>query len=205
VTKQSSSFRYYEKEHIAYDRITAILDYFPHPKLVEWKIKTGLKEANKISREATNIGSNVDEAIKADIAGLKPVKLKTDDAKYCYEAYQQWKKDYGYELSVPTTVFSDELVVAGTPDLYSHQDGGVIIDVKCSSKIRDSYWLQTEFYARNIKLSTANKAVLRLDKNLAFYEFKKVPLSDFDWEATVGLIKAYRFYNKTVNDGKEDL
>lgn len=191
------NFEFYEKDGRQYSRITSILDYFPAPELVDWKIDVGRREARRISTIALKIGDNVDEAIKAEICKAKIPRLKSEEAKNCFEAYKQWQKDYQLgELTCGTTVFDDEWGVAGTPDFY---DEDTVIDSKCSSEIRLQYWLQTEFYGR--KLGKKYKAILRLDKNLAIYEYKKMPLNDFHWATVCGLITAYRFFNKSVTDG----
>ena len=194
----SKQLPYYEVEGKRFDRITAILDYFPDPDLVSWKVRVGGKEASRIGTIAKNIGSNVDEVIKAEIDGLKSCKLKSNEAKNCHSAFNDWAKDYSLMLRSCQTVYSNELMVAGTPDI---EDSDTVIDIKCSSSIKDSYWLQTEFYGR--LLNKQFKAILRLDKNLAIYEFKKMPLNDTHWAAVCGLITAYRFFNKTVTNGME--
>lgn len=190
--------QFYEFEGRRYDRITRILDYFSPPDLVDWKLRVGKKEANRISRVALNIGTNVDEAIKADQTGQKLPKLKTQEAKNCWEAYLAWKRDYYPTVTIGSPVFDDDLSTAGTPDLISWETE-TLIDVKCSASIREAYWLQTEFYARQI-VPLQFKAILRLDKNLGQYEFKKMPLNDEHWAAVRGAIKLYRYYEKTERD-----
>ena len=198
----SNDVAYYERDgkRRHYDRITRILDYFAPPELVAWKMRVGKREAGRISREAMKIGSNVDECIRSFVREEKSLpKLKTLEAKNCWEAFNQWRNDYNPgQLGEMHTVFNEELGVAGTPDLYWPSEN-CIIDIKCSSAIRLSYWLQTEFYCRCYKLPV--KAILRLDKNLGIYEFKKMSLSDEHWAATVGLINAYRIL--AVKDGEQ--
>lgn len=186
---------YYEKNGKRYDRITRILDYFPHPDLVDWKIDVGRREARRVSTAATNIGDNVDEYVKQKLLGGKLPKLKTQEAKNCLEAFESWVAAYSPVLKVGETVFDDALMVAGTPDLIWND---TLIDIKCSREIKHSYWLQTEFYARC--LGVQYKAVLRLDKNLAMFEYKKMKLSDDDWAACRAAITLHRFYNKTLRD-----
>jgi len=135
-----------------YDRVTQILDYFGEPGLVSWKVKVGAKEARRIGTIAKNIGSNVDEAIKADVDGLKVPRLKTQEAKNCYEAYLSWKKDYSPALIVGQRIFCEDSQVCGEPDLFWDD---TVIDVKCSSEIRPTYWLQTEWYGREVYYRTS--------------------------------------------------
>lgn len=202
----SNNVPYYEKEGRRYDRITHILDYFSPPGLVDWKIRVGRKEAGMISRAALRIGSNVDDSIREHVGGCRTIGnykgLKTQEAINCYKAFEDWKKDHVVEyLAIVGTTFNDELMVAGTPDLF-RGDKLTIVDVKCSSKIRESYWLQTEFYARSS--GCLNKAILRLDKNLGIFEYKEMPLCDEHWDAVKGAIKLYRYYKSIEEDGKGD-
>lgn len=190
---------YYEKEGRRYDRITHILDYFSPPELVSWKIRVGKKEAGIISRAALRIGENVDEAIRQSIDGGVQVKLKTTEAKNCMEAFWEWRNERKAQLSTMETVFDDELMVAGTPDIF-WMNNQTLIDIKCASAIRPSYWLQTEFYARQKPITT--KGILRLEKNLAIYEYKEMPLCDEHWEAVKGAIKLYRYYKSVDKDGE---
>lgn len=198
---------YYFYNDQRYDRITRILDYFALPELVDWKLNVGRKESNRISREALKIGSNVDEAIRAEVNKLKPVKLKTTESKSCWEAWEQWKKDYAVDIAklrTVNTVYDHSLMVAGTPDL--EWNNNTVIDIKCSSEIRPNYWLQTEFYGRCLGYEFGlieNKAILRLNKNLGTYEFRKMSLSDYHWEAVKSAIKLFR-YHSTVTDGAKE-
>lgn len=202
---KNNDFEFYERDGKRYDRITACLDYFASPELVNWKLRVGKREAGRISREALKIGENVDLCIRVflDGDGDNLPKLKTQEAKNCWEAFQSWLSVYAPDvdhrkLCTIGTVFSDELCVAGTPDLEWNVH--TVIDIKCSNAIRPQYWLQTEFYGRQMPCCK-NKAILRLDKNLGIFEFKMMSLSDEHWAATVGAIKLYRVL--AVKDGEQ--
>ena len=84
---------YYEKDGVRYDRVTAVLDYFAPPELVRWQIKVGAKEAKRIGTVAKNIGTSVDEWIKADINGLRPRLPKSLEARNCIEGWKRFKKE----------------------------------------------------------------------------------------------------------------
>lgn len=191
IEKMDDNF--YEREGLKYDRITRILDFFKPPELIDWYLRVGKKEAKRISTTALKIGTNVDEVIKARITGNKVPKIVSPEAINCLNAFDEWERNYSLKVSPSNTVFDDGLMMAGTPDL---DDGNTVFDIKCSSEIRPAYWLQTEFYGRC--LGVTHKAIIRLDKNLALYEYKKMPLCDEHWEACLGAIKLYRFYKKSV-------
>lgn len=196
------NYKNYEKDGEEFARITSVLSYFKSQDLVDWICAKGKAESNRVKKVAMGIGTNVDEAIKADILAEKAVKLKTQEAKTCFEAWKDWMRDHApihgtMKIGVP--LFDYELKVAGTPDILIYRE---VIDVKCSSEIRPEYWLQTEFYAR--QLGYSHKSILRLDKNLGIYEYKKMPVNDEHWEAVCGLIKAYRYFNKSDKVGKKE-
>lgn len=200
----TSNFSHYEKDGRAYERITQVLSRFEDPSLANWKARVGLKEASRIKKKAMGIGTNVDNAIRAYIDGRKQIKLKSKEAENCFDAFRHWLADYGYHgLVCGTPLFDDVLMVAGTPDILRSSE---VIDIKCSSVISDNYWLQTEFYGRMKGGEPHNywKSILRLDKNLGIYEYKRVPLSDADWDAVRSAITLYRWYQKPVIDGKEE-
>lgn len=182
-------------------RITEVLGFFKDEKYWEWVIRVGKKEARRIGKIAMGIGSNVDEAIKADVRiDKKKVRLKTKEALNCFSAYTKWLDEYQVtHIKVGERFYNEELQVTGEPDLIL---GDTLIDVKCSNKIRLEYWLQTEFYARNVGCKF--KAILRLDKNLADYEYVKLPLSDQDWDACLSAITLYRFFNKPEENSVEE-
>ena len=195
------SFEYYEKGGVKYDRITRVLDYFAPPDLVKWKLKVGTKEAKRIGTIAMKIGSHIDEAIRSSLGGVV-VKLKGADERNCFEAWRRWVDEYRASgLESAETVFDDELMMAGTPDLL-WPSKKLVIDLKCSREIRPQYWLQTEFYGR--LLGYERKAVLRLDKDLGVYEYEERALDDGVWEAVKGAISLYRYYQESLNEGKAE-
>ena len=185
------------EEYEGYERISRVLDYFTPPELVKWKVKVGAKEAKRAGTVAMKIGTEVDEWIKADVVGWKLPKLSTDEARNCVEGYKRWVEEYIPVLTVGTRVFDNDISVTGEPDLL---DTVTVIEIKCSAVIRPSYWLQTEFYAR--QTGKARKAILRLDKHLAVYQYEVRDVNDADWEAVKGLVQAYRFYQQSLTEGK---
>lgn len=179
-----------------HDRVSEILSAYQEPELIDWKIKKGKAEAYKISRKAMSIGTNVDKWIRADILGEKKPRLNSEEAKTCIKAWKKFKEDYEVdlnELEAGERIFNDETGICGEPDIiWKKYD--LVIDIKCSSGIRTKYWLQTEWYARNLGL--LSKAVLRLDKNLGVYEYDGELINDKDWEAFNALVIVYRFFKE---------
>jgi hypothetical protein len=175
-----------------YDRVSAILDTYQAPDLIDWKIRTGKKEARRISTIATRIGSNVDEYIKAEILGAKLPKLKSTEAENCVKAWKKWKEDYGIkvkDLAVGKRLFDEEIRICGEPDILMNDE---VLDIKCSSAIRQNYWIQTQVYAD--MLGFRSRSILRLDKNLGCYSYEKKEICDEDREVFKALTIVYRYF-----------
>ncbi len=191
------------EQYPGFDRVSSILDCYQDPKLIAWKVLKGKKEANRISKEAQNIGTNVDEYIKAEIQGLKLPKLKTQEAENCVKAWEKWKTDHinpaTNDLEPAFRLFNEETKVCGEPDIISTLRGEVI-DIKCSSSIRQAYWLQTNWYAQELKFPM--RSILRLDKNLGIYEYELRPVSEEESMIFKCLTVIYRYFKpvKEVED-----
>ena len=187
-----------------YTRVSAILDTYQPPQLIDWKIKTGKREAKRISTIATKIGTNVDAWIRADISGTKYPKLNSVEAENCVRAYQKWKEDYQVDaskLKAGERLFNNQSKVCGEPDILNDSDN-MVIDIKCSGSIRETYWLQTEWYARELRYS--KKAILRLDKNLGVYEYEVRNISDVDMEVFNALAVVYRYFKPDQRSDNEE-
>lgn len=157
-----------------------------------------------MSTVAMNIGTNVDEWVKADIIGKGYPKIKTQEARNCVQAYQRWRCEYQPRgLRVGETLYDDDSFYAGTPDIFM---GDTVIDVKCAARVSTSYWMQVNMYNLLAKRHSI-VAILQLNKDLAIYDFHERPASDLCVQSFLGLLTAYRLYkseDKSVTDGEED-
>lgn len=175
-----------------FDRVSAILETYQAPQLIDWKIKAGKKEARRISTIATKIGTNVDNWIRADIKGVKNPKLNSVEAENCIRAWEKFKQDYQVDLAnlkCGIRLFNHETKVCGEPDILMDNQ---VLDIKCSSSIRETYWIQTEWYAR--ELGFGKKSILRLDKNLGIYEYEVREISEADKQVFDALTVVYRYF-----------
>jgi len=179
-------------------RVTQVLDYFAEPGLIDWKVRVGAREAKKASIKAMGIGSNVDEWVKADVVGAKLPKLKTIEAKNCVDAYKRWKEDYKPELVVAVRLYDHKLGLTGEPDLYW---GDLVIDIKCSREIQQKYWLQMAMY--QYMKGGKRTAVLRLDKNLAEYEYVERDECWCEQQVFLGMLGAYKYFNPPMEEERE--
>jgi hypothetical protein len=170
-----ADFEFYEIGGRKYKRFSTVMEYFPHPKLVEWKIRMGKKDSGKISRDALKEGSAIDEYTYRDIRGLpQDKKKKSAELNSLITAWEAWKKDYPEVFrdikSTQEVVHYEDWGCAGTLDFRTSK---AIIDIKSSKRISLSYWMQTAFYNRKFQLP--ERWVLRLNKEFQVYEFTKCP------------------------------
>ena len=167
--------QFYERDGKKYERVTTILDVFPHPKLIDWKINLGRKASGIISRKALKIGSRVDELCENDMltGKYKLTSKDPEEVRNCMLGWEEWKKewpDFKDVQGTQETVFFDDWMVAGTLDFCTSRK---LVDIKTSRQISRTYWIQTAVYNRAKKLP--ERWVLRLMKNIVGYEYVKCP------------------------------
>jgi len=185
-----------EKEH-GWVSVTEVLDAFIPKGLLDWYLKTGKKEAKRLSTVAMKIGTRVDELIQEDVK-FGAYKLTSKDpieVKNCMEAWKQFKQDYEPNIrAIQVEVKEPREKVIGHIDLITDR----IIDVKCSASIKDNYDIQVSKYDymyTDKPFITEPPAILRLDKNLATYEYRIVKDKDTCVKVFDGLLTAFRYYN----------
>lgn len=189
-------------------RVTEPLNYFKEPWYIDWVHKVGRTEANKIAKAAMKVGSKIDEIIKANT--FDHVVLKSDEERNALLAFQKWKMVYQPKSIIPgTRLFAtiNGVEVTGEPDIFVDD---VLVDIKCSSKISPSYWVQVNMYAylrfkakETSTLESGKVGILRLDKVSGSYEYI---VKDFDIrlvEVWMGLLNAYVYFKGDEHDGVE--
>ena len=182
-------------------RVTEVLGFFKQDWYVKWVAKNGLAVCNRIGKASMKVGSRVDEIIKS--GKLFPTKKDSAEVNNCINAYIKWNQTYE-----PTNVLNgvrlykevDGVEVTGEPDIYVD---GVLVDIKCASKISLDYWLQVNVY-RWLEGKTGKVAILRLDKVTASYEYVVKDYDPFLVNVWRGLMNAYVYY-KGDTDGDVDV
>lgn len=186
-------------------RVTAPLDYFTPPELMEWKWAVGKREANKLFMDAEKVGSKVDALVKE---GKEPGQKDSWEVKACYEAFSKWKAIYKPTSITPQYRLYGELLgvrITGEPDLMI-DDG--LRDLKCTNAVRKKNRLQLnvyEFLRRQNGLPPAKDlGTLRLDRRTASFQVENPYPYDESLVVDVygGLLKAYLYY-KGDEDGAE--
>lgn len=167
------------------------------------KMKNISSSSKFISKTAMAIGTNVDEWIRADISGTKYPKLLSVEAENCVRAWEKFKVDYQIDLSelkAGVRLFNEDTKICGEPDIL-WEVLSEVIDIKTSSAIRESYWIQTNWYANN--LGFKYRSVLRLDKNLGIYEYERRPVSKADSDVFNALVVVYHYFKQFSKGEKE--
>lgn len=178
-------------------RITEVLNYFKEPWYVDWVCRVGKREANRIGKQARNIGTRVDELIKG--GGVQNTK-DSAEVHSCIAAYNKWKSVYNPKsVDNGTRLYNkiEGVDVCGEPDIYVD---GVLVDIKCAYNISPNYWLQVNMY-RWLEQKFGQVAILRLDKNSGSYEYV---VKDYDSNCVdvwVGLMRAYLYSKENGDDG----
>ncbi len=156
--------RFYYTEGAFVPSITTYLNAYPKgAEYYSWIKKVG-EDADIIRDAAGERGSNVHKLIEQYNEGLK-VSLISDDGRLNYSLsewsmftrYVEFREKFMPEiLGVEMQLIDVELNEAGTLDLYIILQGKkLIVDIKTSNAIYDSYWLQVAAYKRLFeKIST---------------------------------------------------
>lgn len=191
-----------------FDRVTSVLNYFTPPDLVNWYCKEG-KQAKKKSKTAKSIGTRVHNLIKEDWekGRYRITDYDSPAILNCLEAYKNWRSiEKPNIISMEQTVWSDELGVAGTYDIQTHNSFYRLIDIKTSDSIKDSYWIQLAMYIYLAGLpSLTSMAVLRLDKLTADYQYVIKNYNEYYVKLFKGLLNYYRYCQKPEIRDIEDI
>lgn len=204
-------------------RVTEVLDYFKHPWYVKWVMRVGLREANRVSKQALKIGTRIDEVIKSSVSLPLATLSKKDTPEVfsCLKAYEKWRVTYTvdhepsaiaplspivskvsyavnyYGISTCKRVEKEccGILLSGEPDFIAL---GRLTDLKAAKKVSPSYWLQLAAYAWLTDWQ-GEVAILRLDKTTESYEYLTKRLVD-EWDVFRGLLMAYVYFT----EGDED-
>ena len=137
-----------------YPSITTILGSQPKPGLVEWRKRVGEKEANKVMKEASSLGTAVHNLCERYLYNHE---LKSDN-KEVVSVFNRLRFLLGninniIGLEIP--LYSDHLKVAGTTDCIAEYNGVLsVIDFKTSGKPKKEEWIE-DYYIQAFFYSVA--------------------------------------------------
>lgn len=135
-------------------RVTTVLGILSKPGLEKWKHRVGLVEAERVSREAAGLGTEIHAACeyiaRCHMAGDLPLMGPPPHLRSFVEAYHGWLAENVEAVeSVEQFVYHPRDLYAGTADLTVRLRDGrrMLVDIKSSNSIDGSYRLQTSAYA----------------------------------------------------------
>ena len=216
----------YKLEGITCAGVSTISEFRPSPFLIPWAAKMVVEhlkdkreaiakmtqeefdalllEAKKMHRtksaEATDIGTRAHEACEKIIKGEKPVIQK--DIENPVFQFLEFEKAHKVEwVCTEKIVCAPSVLVAGRLDSLAFVDGILsLVDLKTSSRISESYFLQCAGYSlclSEMGIPVDRRLILRLPKT-AEDTFEacecSTPLKD-DIEAFLGQRRAYMWHN----------
>lgn len=136
-----------------YVRVSTVLGVIAEPSILAWKLRVGLEEANRVSLEATTLGTAVHAA--CEIVDKNPRAAVPPAFALYVNAYREWRdREVEKVLGVESTVFHPKHGYAGTLDrLYRLKDGRVVVaDLKTGRSVDAKARLQTMAYAECLEL-----------------------------------------------------
>lgn len=158
------SGRYYEIDQRRYPSITTVLSAGneKNPVLEAWRERVGEAEANRISKESTDIGTAMHACFEFYLKGLPLPEMVTEEEKKGYQMFKASKPlidSFVKEvIAQEKIVWSDVLKVAGQFDLLCKNRKGevVLVDFKSTKRFKtkaqaEGYRIQTAFYRHCIK------------------------------------------------------
>lgn len=207
---------YYEIDGERYPRVTAICAIVANMGLAYWRGRVGNTEADRVSREATELGTRAHKAIEQFIrrkterctptaCGEHPCaawwQAMKADVSPIVRAYTEWHGEH-----VRAVVACEKLTVsrlhkfAGTVDLVAVLDDDVrptVIDFKTSNSVSDSWGLQTAAYQLALEeegIECERRVIIQLpSKEPGACYPHEMQDADKDQRAFINALKLYRW------------
>lgn len=125
-------------------------------------------------------------------------------AETAYLAWLKWADTVRFEvIETETTLYDDEMGLAGTPDLAAIQGQVAIIDWKTSANIYPENWAQISAYQHLWNLNHPEQPVmdgyiLQLNKETGGFSHHHEPSLDKYWRFYKAVFEAYRIYKEEM-------
>jgi hypothetical protein len=197
--------RHYSVDGQRLPSVTTILTVLANEGITKWKLRVGLMEADRISKEATDYGTAVHLLFERINRGNRGPFGEPDDTVIA--PYIQW-----YDEHVSTVIGAERLMVsrkhgfAGTADLVAVLDDGypAILDLKTSkTPLGILEWrLQTAAYtlaAQEDGIDCERRIILRMPKHevgkLYVHELPQEYL-EVDQRAFLAVLRIYKWHQQ---------
>ena len=138
--------RYHTPQGNNYPSVTTFLSELPNKALVAWKKRVGQEQADKISKSATNRGSNLHKQIECY---LRNQKLDFNNDPFCQSMFSKVHSTLNAIDNIKiieSGLYSDRLRLAGTPDCIAEYSKSLcVIDFKTSTEFKKIDWINGYF------------------------------------------------------------
>ena len=125
-----------------YPSITSILGRQPKPGLDEWRKNVGNEEAEKITKEASSLGSTVHLLCERYLHN-RELKSNDEEAISVFNRLRFLLSNINNIIGLEIPLYSDKLKVAGTTDCIAEYNGVLsVIDFKTSRKPKKEEWIE---------------------------------------------------------------
>mgnify|MGYP001253026022 CR=1 FL=1 len=213
VDKEAGRY-YLDSNSNAVPSVTTVLGNTSNKKhsIEQWRKRVGEEEADRITKQSTDIGSMVHEALEMYLYGKDWDDFKDDQndiiakritTKFINTGIKSITEVWGLEVGLVL-----EGLYAGTADCVGKiNDIPSIIDFKTARKMKRREWIEDYFLqccayanAHNVMFGTEIKqvAILMVDRELMFQEFIVRPL-EFDILTKVWKKRLIEFHKKYSN------
>jgi len=127
--------------------ITSVTSFYNREVFRKWRKRVGDTEANRITKESTERGTDYHEAAQAY---LENKELDWDNylplTQFMFKSSQPYLDKIGKIHAIERTLYSEYLGLAGRVDCIAEYDGELaIIDFKTSKKIKPEKWIEQYF------------------------------------------------------------
>ena len=127
--------------------ITSVTSFYNREVFRKWRQRVGEKEANRVTKESTERGTDYHEAAQAY---LENRELNWDNylplTQFMFKKSQPYLDKIGKIHAIERTLYSEYLGLAGRVDCIAEYDGELaIIDFKTSKKIKPEKWIEQYF------------------------------------------------------------
>ena len=209
---------YIDPENNEVPSVTTVLDNMSDKKssLSEWRNRVGDIEADRVMKEATDIGTMVHLSLENHLNGIDEDifsdnslgnMAKRMSKKLIDDALVNISEVYGLEVHLVLNK-----LYAGTADCIGVIDGkDTIIDFKTSKRIKKKEWIDDYFLqgcayanAHNIMFETniSQVAILMVDRDLLFQEFIVKP-SEFNVLTKIWKKRLLEFHKRYTHQNEK--
>lgn len=127
--------------------ITSVTSFYNREVFRKWRQRVGEKEANRVTKESTERGTDYHEAAQAY---LENRELDWNNylplTEFMFKSSQPYLDKIGKIHAIERTLYSEYLGLAGRVDCIAEYDGELaIIDFKTSKKIKPEKWIEQYF------------------------------------------------------------